>query len=137
MKSETGLYADPGLTRSRWADDHDDFTTEPIDQPVFDRARGFGGGGWSGAGYGSGSDAKRGPGYGRRGGQSRARPPLIDADGYTVDRSKPPAHGVGDRVFHQKFGMGTVNSVDGDKLEISFDHAGDKKVVATFVSKPS
>ncbi len=137
VKSETGLYADPGLTRSRWADDHDDFTTEPIDQPVFDRARGFGGGGWSGAGYGSGSDAKRGPGYGRRGGQSRARPPLIDADGYTVDLSKPPAHGVGDRVFHQKFGMGTVNAVDGDKLEISFDHAGDKKVVATFVSKPS
>ena len=42
----------------------------------------------------------------------------------------------GDRVFHQKFGMGNVRSIDGDKLEIAFDKAGHKKVVAGFVSKP-
>ena len=42
----------------------------------------------------------------------------------------------GDRVFHQKFGMGNVVYVDGDKLEIAFDRAGHKKVVAGFVSKP-
>ena len=41
----------------------------------------------------------------------------------------------GDRVFHQKFGMGNVRSIDGDKLEIAFDKAGHKKVVAGFVSK--
>ena len=40
------------------------------------------------------------------------------------------------RVFHQKFGMGNVVHVDGDKLEIAFDRAGYKKVVAGFVSKP-
>ena len=34
----------------------------------------------------------------------------------------------GDRVFHQKFGMGTVKSADGDKLEIAFDKAGEKKL---------
>ena len=43
---------------------------------------------------------------------------------------------AGDRVFHQKFGMGDVVHVDGDKLEIAFDRAGHKKVVAGFVSKP-
>jgi len=43
---------------------------------------------------------------------------------------------AGDRVFHQKFGMGNVIHVDGDKLEIAFDKAGHKKVVAGFVSKP-
>ena len=42
----------------------------------------------------------------------------------------------GDRVFHQKFGMGNIRSIDGDKLEIAFDKAGHKKVVAGFVSKP-
>jgi DNA helicase-2/ATP-dependent DNA helicase PcrA len=37
-------------------------------------------------------------------------------------------------VFHQKFGYGTVRAVDGDKLEIAFDKAGDKKVIAGFVA---
>ena len=43
---------------------------------------------------------------------------------------------IGDRVFHQKFGMGNVIIVEGDKLEIAFDRAGHKKVVSGFVSKP-
>ena len=40
-----------------------------------------------------------------------------------------------DRCFHQKFGMGIVRSVDGDYLTIDFDHAGRKKVMATFIEK--
>ena len=40
---------------------------------------------------------------------------------------------IGDRVFHLKFGNGNVRSVDGDKLTIAFDKAGEKKVVAGFV----
>ena len=43
---------------------------------------------------------------------------------------------TGDRVFHQKFGMGNIWSIDGDKLEIAFDKAGHKKVLSGFVSKP-
>ena len=31
-------------------------------------------------------------------------------------------------MFHQKFGMGTVKRSDGDKLEIAFDKAGEKKL---------
>jgi len=42
---------------------------------------------------------------------------------------------VGDRVFHQKFGNGNVIVVDGNKLTIQFDKAGEKKVVDSFVMK--
>ena len=39
----------------------------------------------------------------------------------------------GMRIFHQKFGYGLVTGVDGDKLTISFDKAGSKRVMASFV----
>ena len=42
---------------------------------------------------------------------------------------------VGDRVFHQKFGYGNVVKVDGNKLTIAFEKAGEKKVVDSFVTK--
>jgi DNA helicase-2/ATP-dependent DNA helicase PcrA len=42
---------------------------------------------------------------------------------------------TGDRVFHQKFGMGNILTIDGDKLLIAFDKAGHKKVVSGFVRK--
>ncbi len=81
--------------------------------------------------------ARYGPGYGRRGGAGgRVRAPEIDGEGYTIDRSGQGSFAPGDRVFHRKFGMGDVGAVDGDKLEIDFDNAGRKKVVASFVSRP-
>lgn len=39
----------------------------------------------------------------------------------------------GERVFHDKFGYGIVREIDGDKLRIAFDVAGEKFVVASFV----
>ena len=51
-------------------------------------------------------------------------------DDVTVDET---FFAPGDRVFHQKFGMGTVKRSDGDKLEIAFDKAGEKKVISRFV----
>lgn len=41
---------------------------------------------------------------------------------------------VGERVFHQKFGYGAIQGIEGDKLEIAFEKAGTKKVVAKFVT---
>ncbi len=41
---------------------------------------------------------------------------------------------VGDRVFHQKFGNGHIAAVDGNKLTIDFDKAGQKKVLDSFVA---
>jgi len=42
-------------------------------------------------------------------------------------------HGV--RVFHQKFGYGTILQVDGQTVEVAFDKAGTKKVIGTFLEK--
>jgi DNA helicase-2/ATP-dependent DNA helicase PcrA len=40
---------------------------------------------------------------------------------------------VGERVFHPKFGYGRIRSADGDRLEIEFEKAGPKRVLASFV----
>ena len=50
-----------------------------------------------------------------------------------VDTLPPGTFDRGVRVFHQKFGYGTVAIVDGDRLDIEFDKAGRKKVIASFV----
>src|SRR5215212_3432011 len=69
-----------------------------------------------------------------RGGYSR--PPLT-IEGELVARStgEVSEYGVGDRVFHQKFGNGNVVAVDGNKLTIAFDKAGEKRVVDSFVER--
>ena len=50
-----------------------------------------------------------------------------------IDLEAVSAYTVGDRVFHQKFGYGAVTGIEGDKLDIDFEKAGSKKVVAKFV----
>ena len=40
---------------------------------------------------------------------------------------------VGARVFHQKFGYGTVTAADDDRLDVAFDKAGEKRVLDRFV----
>ena len=45
----------------------------------------------------------------------------------------PSAFALGQRVFHQKFGYGTISDIDGNKLTVEFEKAGQKKVVASFV----
>ena len=40
---------------------------------------------------------------------------------------------LGDRVFHMKFGNGTVSMVEGNKLTVDFDKAGQKRVLDGYV----
>ena len=61
--------------------------------------------------------------------------PARDRDGWLPQSGKHDLK-AGERVFHQKFGMGTIDAMEADKLEILFDKAGLKKVVASFVSRP-
>lgn len=65
--------------------------------------------------------------FGRRNEAPRltAAPRVQSAGGFTA----------GDRIFHQKFGYGTVRSAEGGKLAIAFDKAGDKLVMDSFVQK--
>jgi DNA helicase-2/ATP-dependent DNA helicase PcrA len=41
--------------------------------------------------------------------------------------------GVGERVFHQKFGYGIISFINGNKLDVVFEKAGNKKVIDSFV----
>ncbi|MCD2176598.1 ATP-dependent helicase [Rhizobium sp. C1] len=51
----------------------------------------------------------------------------------TVD--VPSQFSVGDRVFHLKFGNGNVSAVEGNKLTVDFDRAGQKRVLDGFVER--
>ncbi len=75
----------------------------------------------------------RGPGWARMQNARKERGgALIEARAKLVESPANPIN-VGTRVFHQKFGYGTVHSVEGDKLEIEFEKAGFKKVMDSFV----
>ena len=115
--SETGYYGGgPGMhqpTTSRWDDD-----------------RSFG------QGYTS-------PGWKRAQernykGSHPGRQPVIEGEGRLVATSAPEtssAYSRGDRVFHIKFGYGAVVAVEGNKLTVAFEQAGEKKVIDSFVER--
>ena len=70
--------------------------------------------------------------------RARARELVIEGEGRLVATSDPAAgskYGVGDRVFHIKFGPGTVAAVEGNKLTVAFDKAGEKRVLDSFVER--
>jgi len=73
---------------------------------------------------------------GRGGGQPKRRAPLtIEGELIAKSTGATSAFVVGERVFHQKFGNGNVIAVDGNKLTIRFDKAGEKRVVDSFVER--
>ncbi|HHY48163.1 MAG TPA: UvrD-helicase domain-containing protein [Alphaproteobacteria bacterium] len=63
----------------------------------------------------------------------------ITIEGELVARSsddgRGSAYGVGERVFHLKFGYGRIDAIEGNKLTIEFEKAGRKKVLESFVQK--
>jgi DNA helicase-2/ATP-dependent DNA helicase PcrA len=73
----------------------------------------------------------------RASGRGSARAPIIDVAAKLVATADPSAakYGIGERVFHQKFGYGRIVSVEGNKLLINFDKAGSKRVMDSFVEK--
>jgi DNA helicase-2/ATP-dependent DNA helicase PcrA len=115
--SETGYYGGgPGMreANSRWDDNASAF----------------------GAGYAS-------PGWRRaqernyRGGPAGVTQ-TIEGEGRLVAVSEPSATGSfkkGDRVFHIKFGYGAVRHIEGNKLTVAFEQAGEKKVIDSFVER--
>ncbi|MFS0710009.1 ATP-dependent helicase [Brevundimonas phoenicis] len=118
-QSDTGYYgASTGMkeAKSRWDD-----------------APSFGGGysspGWKRAQAHTATQTPK-PAYARR--------TVIEGEGRLIATADPKAASGwarGDRVFHQKFGYGQVRAVEGNKLVVSFDKAGEKKVIDTFVEK--
>jgi len=71
----------------------------------------------------------------RLGGSPRRIPLTIEGELVAKSTGTVSAFSLGDRVFHQKFGNGNVTAIDGNKLTIQFDRAGEKRVVDSFVER--
>ncbi len=100
------------------------------------------GGGFGAAGMASSIEAKvasadvyNSPGWRRMQERAGNRPVAQprEAKGMVIDATAVSSFAMGDRAFHDKFGYGTVVGIEGDKLDINFDKAGIKKIVARFV----
>ena len=80
----------------------------------------------------------RGPGWRRavEGGFERTPPRVQEARASAISLGNPGRTDIalGQRVFHSKFGYGTVAEIEGNKLEIDFEHAGRKRVLDSFVT---
>jgi len=80
------------------------------------------------------SSSSSGPDFGSF--SSRRRGPMtIEGELVAKSTGTTSEFSLADRVFHQKFGYGRVTKVDGNKLTIAFDKAGEKKVVDSFVQR--
>jgi DNA helicase-2/ATP-dependent DNA helicase PcrA len=94
---------------------------------------------WDETNYGSGYDSpgwRRAQARGYAGGPP-GRTQVIEGEGRLVavsDPDSPSAYARGDRVFHQKFGYGRVTAVEGNKLTVAFDAAGEKRVIDSFLT---
>ncbi|SFI24415.1 UvrD-helicase domain-containing protein [Bradyrhizobium sp. Gha] len=80
------------------------------------------------------SSSSSGPDFGSY--SSRRRGPMtIEGELVAKSTGTTSEFSLADRVFHQKFGYGRVTRIDGNKLTIAFDKAGEKKVVDSFVQR--
>lgn len=77
------------------------------------------------------------PGWQRMKASTRHRTatPVIDGKAELIATNDPKASAfsLGQRVFHIKFGYGRVERIEGNKLMVDFEKAGEKKVIATFL----
>lgn len=118
-QSDTGYYgATPGMkdAKSRW-DDAPSFGAG-YSSPGWQRAKAF--------------TARQTPR------SAHARHAVIEGDGRLIATADPKSGAGwarGERVFHQKFGYGSIRTIEGNKLVVAFEKAGEKKVIDTFVEK--
>ncbi|WEK59323.1 MAG: UvrD-helicase domain-containing protein [Candidatus Brevundimonas phytovorans] len=118
-QSDTGYYgASTGMkeAKSRWDD-----------APSF--GAGYSSPGWKRAQSFTSTQTPK-PAYARRA--------VIEGEGRLIATADPKTGSGwsrGDRVFHQKFGYGAVRAVEGNKLIVTFEKAGEKKVIDSFVEK--
>jgi DNA helicase II / ATP-dependent DNA helicase PcrA len=82
------------------------------------------------------ADVYNSPGWRRMQDRAATRPVQQprEAKNSVIDLAAVSSFTLDDRVFHIKFGYGTVVGIEGDKLDVAFDHTGIKKIVARFVT---
>src|SRR5438445_3036149 len=67
--------------------------------------------------------------------RTKRGPMVIEGELVAKSTGTTSEFSLDDRVFHQKFGYGQVVKIDGNKLTIAFEKAGEKKVVDSFVER--
>jgi DNA helicase-2/ATP-dependent DNA helicase PcrA len=95
------------------------------------RGRGQGRNGQAGGGF----NESQSPFSGSRDTSSRRAPMTIEGELIAKSTGATSEFSLDDRVFHLKFGYGQVVKIDGNKLTIAFEKAGEKKVVDSFVER--
>jgi DNA helicase-2/ATP-dependent DNA helicase PcrA len=114
------------------------YTTPGWQRAQANRARGQSGrnGGQAGGGFNESQSpfSSRGDAGGNWSRNKRA-PMTIEGELVAKSTGTTSEFSLDDRVFHQKFGYGQVVKVDGNKLTIAFEKAGEKKVVDSFVER--
>lgn len=112
IEAETSMTGGKSLWRANWSEQSDPFSN-------LTRA------------------GKRGPGWQRAAaaGSLPRTSKVMEAKASAVSFGAKPRSdiAIGQRVFHQKFGYGAVEEIEGNKLEIEFDKAGRKRVIDSFV----
>jgi DNA helicase-2/ATP-dependent DNA helicase PcrA len=87
-------------------------------------------GGQGGSGFSEGQSP-----FGGSSSSRNKRPMTIEGELIAKSTGTESDFTLQDRVFHQKFGYGNVTKIDGNKLTIVFEKAGEKKVVDSFVER--
>ncbi|MDP8919349.1 MAG: UvrD-helicase domain-containing protein, partial [Pseudomonadota bacterium] len=128
---------------SRFVDDLPETNVEIMEAPAnfsyggsrFDRMQPFSGSSYQTPGW-QRAQAHRAStddgGYSGRRSTDRRGPMLIEGE-LVAKSSGGSGFAVGGRVLHTKFGPGTIEAVDGNKLTVEFDKAGRKMVLDSFV----
>ena len=120
VDAESTLSGGASLWRAQWSEASDPFAEVARSQPGRAMNRGPG---WQRAAAHSYDPAPRRVAEPSRSAASFAAKPRTDLS-------------LGARVFHDKFGYGTIAAQEGNKLEIDFETAGRKRVIDSFV-KPA
>jgi DNA helicase-2/ATP-dependent DNA helicase PcrA len=113
------------------------YTTPGWQRAQAQRGRGQGGrgGGQAGGGFNENQSPFSGSRSDASGSHSKRAPLTIEGELIAKSTGTTSEFNLADRVFHQKFGYGRVVKVDGNKLTIAFEKAGEKKVVDSFVER--
>lgn len=68
-----------------------------------------------------------------KGSPKKKTPLMLEGELVASSAGRSSAYAIGARVFHNKFGYGSVTEAEGNKLTVEFDDAGRRKVVDDFL----
>jgi DNA helicase-2/ATP-dependent DNA helicase PcrA len=117
VDEETTMTGGESLWRAQWSEHGDPFAHVAAQRP--DRLN------------------TRGPGWGRAAQTFSPAPQRVieaRASAISLGNKGRDDLSLGQRVFHGKFGYGAIAAIEGNKLEIDFEHSGRKRVLDSFVS---